>query len=78
MHISVYNVTCFIASLLGICGAVYQLFPKKLKRRMPSNELSHFKRQNYIICCLASADLLVLLGAYVLGVNKFSISCCRI
>jgi hypothetical protein len=55
-----------MSSLLGMGGAVYQLWPKK--SRVPPRgrrEIAAFKRQNSIICFLAFADFLAAFGEYV-------------
>lgn len=60
--ILITNGCCLFSSLLGIGGALYQLKPKQLQRRMLPRELNAFLRQNYIICRLALADFLVSIG----------------
>jgi len=58
-----YNVLCIISSVMSICGASYQLIPRR-PRRPPRGrtELESMLRQNVIICWLAIADLLASLG----------------
>ena len=57
-----YCISALITSFIGICGALYQLYPKKRRYRLLSQEYDAFMRQNYIICWLAVSDLLVTIG----------------
>ena len=60
-----YDLLCLVASILGISGCVYQLYPRRplagLHPRQPA-KLAGYLRQNYVITWLAVADLFAASG----------------
>lgn len=63
-----YNILCIISSIIGICGAIYQL-KLRLQWNRSSGLPEVIDRQSKIIFWLAAADGLASLGMslYVLG-----------
>lgn len=55
-----------------MAGAIYQLMPKRLARRIRSErELQSVLRQNYIINWLTVADLLATIGNKLISLHAF-------
>lgn len=61
-----YNILCVVSSALSICGATYQLIPRRPVNPVRGRrEIDSVLRQNYIICCLTLADLFATIGILV-------------
>ncbi|KAI5718387.1 hypothetical protein M8J77_020541 [Diaphorina citri] len=67
---SQYNTVCLISSIIGICGAVYQLLPRERFPPVHRWYTLTTSRGRKIIIWLAVADLLAALGVFVRSILK--------
>uniref|UniRef100_A0A8D8SLS7 G-protein coupled receptor 143 n=1 Tax=Cacopsylla melanoneura TaxID=428564 RepID=A0A8D8SLS7_9HEMI len=65
-----YNTVCLISSVIGICGAVYQLLPRERYPPVHRWYTLTTSRGRKIIIWLAVADLLAAFGVFVRSVLK--------